>query len=462
LIVLKKIGRLWSWLVGDVKEFSLITRIFHSICLICILALIYNIPLNAFVGLPVIAAVSAGSLLLVTGIYLLSRFKKQTGVAITAFCAIAIALFTINFFLNSGVNGPTDLFFLLVMVVMVAILPVKRYWLAVSINVLILVGLHYIQFTNGKLVPWTYKNPSDRYIDLTSAYITVVSLVLLTFYILRRNYEIERRSAEEKAVGMKVLDGEKNKLLSIISHDLRAPLSNIQNYLELLGEIKLSSDERLEIEGQLLRSTRSTLELLNNVLSWSKSQMEGIQFNVSAVNVYEMLVPHLHVFSPIAQGKHITLDIAIEQDVDIIANGEMFQLVVRNLVNNAIKFTSAGGTIQVSAISKNGQCIITVKDSGNGKPVQLAEDIFLLNSNPALGTADEKGAGLGLVLCKQFTEAQNGKIWFQCAPDSGATFFVALPIFNKGISHEHDYTVNTEKQAGEPFITKSFFKAVEN
>jgi len=193
----------------------------------------------------------------------------------------------------------------------------------------------------------------------------------------------------------------------------------------------LNIEERSEIEEQLLLSTRGTLDLLNNVLSWSKNQMDGIKFTRTVVNVSALLSSHLLIFQPIAQRKKITFQMALDPLSEIIANGDMVQLIIRNLVNNAVKFTAAGGTINVTTASKNGMCRIAVSDSGNGQPVQLSDNIFNLNSGSVPGTGNEKGAGLGLVLCKQFTEALEGKIWFECNVKSGATFSVEFPLYQR-------------------------------
>jgi two-component system sensor histidine kinase/response regulator len=259
----------------------------------------------------------------------------------------------------------------------------------------------------------------------------VVAVALFGFYIIRSNYESERKSAEQKTAMMRLLNEEKNKLFSIISHDLRAPLGNIQSYLELLTEIDISEEERNKIQADLLQSTRNTLDLLNNVLSWSKSQMQGLKFKLTPLNVYELLSPQLLLFIGIAGSKNIRVEISIDPKLQVMANGDMLQLIVRNLVNNAIKFTARGGRIIISAQQRETCCQLMVKDSGKGSPVKLTTDIFYLNSGSNAGTANEKGVGLGLVLCKEFTEAQNGRIWFNCDSVSGSSFFVEVPLVIK-------------------------------
>lgn len=429
--------KIWRWLVGPQPRFGLNTRVFHSVCLIVIFALGYNIPFNYLVGLTNIAILSAVSFATFIVIYYLSRVKQHKALALVLFCVAGNALFIYNFFLNSGIDGPTDLFFILTMVVMIAVIPVKYYWLLITLHFTIILTLHSVQFMNPELVPHTYAGIENRYIDMTSAYVVVVVLILCNFYFIRRNYETERKSAEQKAAMMKLLNEEKNKLFSIISHDLRAPLTNVQNYLELMNEIDLTRDEQEDIKEKLLSSTRNTLDLLNNVLSWSKSQMDGLKFKTSVISVHELLLPQLLLFTNIAQNKNIKVEISIDHDLKVVANGDMVQLIMRNLINNAIKFTSAGGRIIVSARQEGNYAILLVKDSGSGKPIKLSNNIFYLNSESTKGTANEKGVGLGLVLCKEFAEVQNGHIWFECDSVSGTTFFVELPQFHENVVAMH-------------------------
>jgi two-component system sensor histidine kinase/response regulator len=420
----------WLWLNGSILEFPLATRIFHSICIIAILALAYNIPLNYFVGLPLIAIMSCFTLIAIGGIYYLSRVKRKTNGAMLLFCVAGNMLFGANFFLNSGIDGPTDMFFILTMIIMVAVVPVSQYWFWVISNLAIVLTLHYLQYINPDWVPATYEHVKDRFLDVSSAYVTVLAVTLFSFYFIRKSYDSEKKSAEQKTAMMNMLNEEKNKLFSIISHDLRAPLTNVQNYLELLTEVEISLEERQDIQEQLLQSTRNTLDLLNNVLSWSKSQMDGSTFKLTSVNIYDLLSHQLLLFINIANSKKIRVEISIDPKIYVMGNGDMIQLIVRNLINNAIKFTASGGRIIVSAKQDGNNCLIMVKDNGIGKPVKLTSDIFYLNSESTAGTANEKGVGLGLVLCKEFTEAQHGRIWFACDSISGSSFFVELPLVN--------------------------------
>ncbi|WP_457130150.1 sensor histidine kinase [Mucilaginibacter sp. HD30] len=382
-------------------------------------------------GLPLVALVSAVTLVLVSLLYYLSRFLNYTAVSRAIFCVTGTCLFIINFFLNSGIDGPTGYFFLLMLVVMVAIVPVKQYWYWVSSNVLLLVGLNTIQYYHPEWVPYTYPAKIDRYIDNSSAYVTVMIIVLACFYITRKRYDSERKEAQQNALRLTELDAEKNKLFSIISHDLRSPLALIQNYLELLSEFDLSEAERREIKAQLLQSTRGTLDMVNNVLLWSKSQMSGGVLLRENLLLEELLAQQIQLFQAIATRKNILLEVRFAEKAAVWGNADMVQLIVRNLVNNAIKFTAPAGNILITVSQQATTALLVVKDSGNGKPVQLTDDIFKLSSATVRGTANESGVGLGLSLCRDYTNLLGGRIWFECDALSGASFFVELPLTNK-------------------------------
>lgn len=430
--MLSDISALFQRISGPPGAFPLTVRIFHSILVICVAALLYNVPLNMIVGLPYIALASALTCIAVAGLFYLSRFRKRTAAARLIFCMIGTVLFVINYFLNSGIDGPTGYFFLVMMVVMVAIVPVSEYWYWVSSNIILLLSLHAIQYVHPEWVPFTYPARVERYIDISSAYMTVVVIVLACFYIIRKRYETERLEAEQNVAKLAQLDAEKNKLFSIISHDLRSPLSHIQSYLEMLVEYEISEQERKDIKTQLLHSTRGTLDMVNNVLHWSKSQLEGEQQLKENLNVAALLKQQVELFRGIAVGKQIELESILLPEASVWGNADMVQLIVRNLLNNAVKFTAPGGRVRISATSSNGICLLIIKDSGNGKPVKLSGDSFQFSTTTTAGTANETGVGLGLALCREYTALLGGRIWFSADPISGVTFFVELPANKPG------------------------------
>jgi signal transduction histidine kinase len=124
----------------------------------------------------------------------------------------------------------------------------------------------------------------------------------------------------------------------------------------------------------------------------------------------------------------VNLSYEIAEDTEAIVDKDMLQLVVRNLVNNAVKFTPSGGNISVVCHKTVADCRLMIKDNGMGISQEQQKELFSLKSKSTYGTSNEKGVGLGLLLCKEFIELQNGRIWFISSPGIGTTFFISLPL----------------------------------
>ncbi|MCJ8210263.1 HAMP domain-containing histidine kinase [Mucilaginibacter sp. RS28] len=426
--------------IGSPKEFSLNERIYHLLCITGLLALVYNIPFNYFIGLPFIALLSFIIAVIFWGIYLLSRVKHRTGLSIKLFSAFGCTLFVINFFLNSGIDGPTDVFFLLMLAMILCGAPDNQYIFWVVTNIGLVLGLHVLQYYHPELIPHSYLSRSDRFTDVSSAYLVAAVVVYISIIYLRSNYTDAKKLAEERAASLELrnrevmeqkaelekVNGEKNRLLSVIAHDLRSPIANIQNYLELLAEGLLEEEEKRPVEEELLQTTKETMLMLSSLLLWSKSQMEGITVQLSSVKVLKLLSPTLELEKSMAAKKGITLSYDIPSNAAVIADANLLQIVVRNVISNAIKFTPFNGHVEINATFEDNQWIVTVTDDGPGIPEEKQKDVFSMGIVSVTGTANEKGAGLGLSLCKQFTELQNGNIWFYSSNGLGTTFYIAL------------------------------------
>ena len=435
------INRLWIRLTGTTAEFPLEVRIFHSLCIIAILALAYNVPFNYLIGLPYVALISLVALIIFSGLYYLSRYKKKVKTTITVFTIVGNLLFAINFIYNSGTYGPTNLLMGLCILLVLCVVPKnqQKFWIAVNISITVV--MHIIEYYYPQWIPNSYTSKENRYFDLTSAYIVVVIVVYYTVTYLRRNYDFEKRSALEKTSAIAIqnqhitqqnqelerINSEKNKLMSIIAHDLRSPLSNIQNYLELITEYELDTIERRMVEGDLLKVTRRTIDMLGKLLIWSKAQMDGVNVKLGYVNLRDSLFNTVELEKAIALKKEIILTEDIDWDIRIVADSDMLQLVIRNLISNAIKFTKAGGQISFKAKRIAGECWLIIRDNGIGMSMEKQAELFSLQAQSTFGTDNEKGVGLGLLLCKEFTELQGGHIWVESSIGEGTSFFVSMP-----------------------------------
>jgi signal transduction histidine kinase len=437
----------WQRLIGSHSQFSLEARIFHSISVIALIALAYNIPFNYAIGLPTIAAYSFVTLVIFAFTYYNSRVRGKTNSSIIICGVTVYTLFAINYYFNSGINGPTFLLFSLALNLMLAIALRGQHVFWLVLNLLLVAGLHIAEYSHPEWIKDSYNSRFSRFIDSASAYAVTAVLIFFSMRYIKRNYSIERMSAEVKANSieeqnhkivrqnqqLEYVNAEKNKLFSIVAHDLRAPLVSIQNYLELLSEYGLEAEERKRLEQNLLLTTKNTTNMMSNLLSWSRAQMEGV---VSRPHVHELsalLRNTLQVESDIAQGKNIDFSYSIPPDIAIFSDADMLQLVVRNLVNNAIKFTKLGGRISIEATASDKFCQIVVSDTGIGIPVESQQDIFTLKAQSTFGTNNEKGVGLGLLLCKEFMDLQGGKIWFESAPGKGTSFYLLIPLANASV-----------------------------
>ena len=247
-------------------------------------------------------------------------------------------------------------------------------------------------------------------------------------YLEEKNDELEIQKGQ-----LKELNQLKDKLFSIISHDLKGPLNSLRSVLDLVSKGGLSADELQELTGSLNERVNQTYHLLENLLNWAKSQMEGKTINPQEIDIRELAQANQKLFAKIAEDKHIEIINQVPQDSFVFADKDMINLVIRNLISNAIKFTDSHGKIMISSeIDKNGKRKVSISDNGQGIPQEKQALLFdIRNSFSTLGTKEEAGTGLGLGLCKDSIEKNHGRIWVESQEGVGSTFHFVLPIENK-------------------------------
>src|ERR1700722_19445087 len=408
-------------LTGSSREFSMEARIFHTTCLVCLVTIVINIPMNYVVGVPSLSLLMTALFFIVIFIYYYARFKRKLNTSFFLFCLLSNVFFTLNYFQNSGINGPSQLIFLLSLFLIITIAPKIQFRFWVALNIILVGTLLFLQYRYPQSVPQTYPSVKDRYIDLAYSYLTIALMILLITLYIRNSYNSQRIALINKAAELEGANETKNKLLSIVAHDLRAPLASIQNYLEMLTEYQLSTHEKRSMERDLLEKTRNTDQMLSNLLLWTTNQMDGVSVTLAELNLKETLKPVIALQSVIAGEKRIGLKNTIADNAWVIADANMLQLVVRNLVNNAIKFTAPGGEIIITCERRGTHWRILVSDTGIGIADDRTDSIFYMKNQSTFGTKNEKGTGLGLLLCKEFTELQHGEIGFESTPGVGTT-----------------------------------------
>ncbi|HEY8934669.1 MAG TPA: ATP-binding protein [Cyclobacteriaceae bacterium] len=246
-----------------------------------------------------------------------------------------------------------------------------------------------------------------------------------------RNEEILNRQQEivEQAKTLEELNATKDRLFSIVSHDLRGPMGQIHEILSLLDRSYMEEAEFKALVPNLKESVRNTANLMDNLLYWAQNQMrEGLQLKQVNFDLQYIVYENFLVFKSIAQRKNVELINDVSTTMLVCADKDMIKLVLRNLVNNAIKFTDKGGKVVIDSEVENGYATIIVKDTGTG----ISDtDIFKILNREKIstyGTSGEKGVGLGLVLCKEFIEMNNGTIKIESELGKGSKFSFRIPL----------------------------------
>jgi PAS domain S-box-containing protein len=249
-----------------------------------------------------------------------------------------------------------------------------------------------------------------------------------------RNIE-ERKKAEakilENEVELRSLNATKDKFFSIIAHDLKSPFNSIVGFSELLvAELKTKNYDEIETYANIiLQSSERALNLLMNLMEWSRSQTGKMEFNPEYVEMGNLINEICLLFDDVASQKSIQINRTLPPDTIVFADRAMVSTVIRNLISNAIKFTNTNGEIQISAKQKNNQILISIKDNGVGMSKETIEKLFRIEESfSSKGTNNETGTGLGLLLCKEFVEKHGGIIWVESTVGIESTFFFSLPL----------------------------------
>lgn len=224
---------------------------------------------------------------------------------------------------------------------------------------------------------------------------------------------------------------QKNKLFSIIGHDLRNPISGSLQLLDLtLADFESSSADEVHSYLSMMKQELSTANsLLENLLTWAKSQFNAVSFNpVEITDLYDLIDKSMQTVKIMAEKKGITITENVSKDISMYADTGMLETVVRNLLTNAVKFTGSGGNILIKADPCDQGTLFMIQDSGIGIPSEKIPVLFNKSSNyTTYGTAGEKGTGLGLSLCNDFVLKHGGELWVESEEGKGAAFYFIIP-----------------------------------
>lgn len=244
-----------------------------------------------------------------------------------------------------------------------------------------------------------------------------------------KNKEIELRNEEvwEQKRSLEELNGIKDRLFSIIAHDFRSPLNSLQGTLSLLQMEAISYEELKNILPGIIYKVDHTVSLLDNLLNWARTQMSGMKTKPVDFNLQAIIEENVYLLKSQANEKGVLIHNLISPAIPVFADQEMIKLVVRNLLTNAVKFTSPGDVISVKVKETPHFYQVAVVDTGCGIDKDKLSYLFEPGKGSTPGTHNEKGTGLGLWMCKDFVEKNGGNIWAESEKSKGSTFYFTTP-----------------------------------
>lgn len=274
---------------------------------------------------------------------------------------------------------------------------------------------------------------------LVAAFLMALTFLLLIH--LKRKSSIQyTQELEEKNVQIQLqneamiaqkrdleeINNVKDRLFSIVSHDLKDSISSIKGFLDLLKDDSISKKEFDDLIPELSENANNASMLLFNLLNWSKSQMQNLKPEPELFNIQDIFQSKIALVDQKIEQKRIVL-IDESQRQMVYADKSMVEIIIQNLLTNAVKFSRVGDIITISSKESNGKVLICVEDTGVGISKENLRKLFQNNNFTTIGTKNEKGTGLGLTICKELVDLNHGQIWVESTENVGTKFFVELP-----------------------------------
>lgn len=259
-------------------------------------------------------------------------------------------------------------------------------------------------------------------------------IVALVLFLHNRNSHRANRLLQEKnreiethSLQLMSVNSTKDKLFSIISHDLRSPVASLRGLMELISKPGVTQVEFQTLTAALKKNLDSVYNDLDNLLLWSQTQLRGLQATPEQIHVRQMVEEKILLFSEAAQQKDIGIDNLIGEDAVVVADRNQVGIILRNLIANAIKFNRPGGSIHFRSRRQGGMFQFSITDTGVGIPQADLQRLFRAETHfTRPGTRKERGTGIGLLLTREFIESNQGQIWVSSEVDKGTTFTFTL------------------------------------
>lgn len=374
-------------------------------------------------------------------------FKYSLG-----FFLISIFIFPVLWFYNGGYNGNNIILIFVYFIVVITILPANLRLTSFIVYALMISTLTIINYYYPHLIT-SYESESQRFIDLILGYSMYLILAYSIQNTIVKNYESDREKIniqndqlntlveklndaniklERSFKNVEELNASKDRFITVLSHDLRSPFQGLLGITKILeSEYDSFNDkEKRFYITQVNNSVEKLYSFLEKLLLWGRVQKNAVKLNYDSTVLKELLTQTVSQLSESAANKKISIEILCTDLLTGVLDKEMISIVLRNLVSNAIKFSTVGGKILVSAILDGDHIKISVTDYGVGISEEILPKLFRLGDNVStVGTDGEQGSGMGLILCNEIMKKHNGEISVQSKEGRGSTFTVQIPQY---------------------------------
>ncbi|WP_158979338.1 tetratricopeptide repeat-containing sensor histidine kinase [Cellulophaga sp. L1A9] len=269
----------------------------------------------------------------------------------------------------------------------------------------------------------------------------ILAILALIIFLLRKQSKarkkfnnelrLKTKALEKREEELNAINATKDKLFSIIGHDLRGPINALASVLSMLKEDEITQEEFLDFTPKVKNDVDAISFTLNNLLSWGRTQMTGSKTEPSNFDIHELITENIKLLKKTANNKGISITNTSPTNTAVWADINQIDVVIRNLLSNAIKFSHPDGVISVNAIKEDGFLKISIKDKGVGMSPEILSEIFNSKNTTLIttyGTSNEKGTGLGLSLCKEMVNNNDGEIFVVSEINEGSIFYFTIPL----------------------------------
>ncbi|MBO9593237.1 MAG: HAMP domain-containing histidine kinase [Niabella sp.] len=422
-LLLKYVNKVWNSIVnvGVLPAMPYVesrrTKLLNLLALPCIPFMLFYTIVNFIQGRPVLSILNLANALSALMVFAMHRWRMYLGARLVLIGAnLLIYTFTGMFFHNGAQ-------YFLLNILVIAILVNDNVRVVIGLSLMIIAAHLFILFFPQPPI-FGSPVPEQRVWSNVATALLFVVLALFFFKSIQSDYE---REIEGQRQALTVMNRDKERLFSVVAHDIRSPIATLDALLEQFRGGLLNGDEMQAATAVLHDRVSQLSGTLDNLLRWSARGMQGIQMTPGNFPLLPLIGEVTRFFEPVTQQKKIQTDIRIGADTALYADRDQISVVLRNLFSNAVKFSFSGGHVDIAADDLGDQVAITITDEGMGMDAERLKKMFYGPQDPAYGTVGERGAGVGLLLCSEFVRQNKGMINVESAPGKGTRFTVWLP-----------------------------------